>query len=63
MPASRFVWYELLTPDVAGAAAFYSGVVGWQAQDSGPDQVPGDTWVLHGRDPQGASFALLSMRK
>jgi len=43
MPASHFVWYELLTPDVAGAAAFYSGVVGWQAQDSG---MPGVDYTL-----------------
>ena len=43
MPASRFVWYELMTPDVAAAAAFYSGVVGWQAQDSG---MPGVDYTL-----------------
>jgi len=24
-----FIWYELLTPDVAGAKAFYDAVVGW----------------------------------
>ena len=29
----------------------------------GPHQVPGGTWVLHGRDPQGAVFALMSMTK
>jgi uncharacterized protein len=43
MSASRFVWYELMTPDVAGAAAFYSDVVGWQAQDSG---MPGVDYTL-----------------
>jgi predicted enzyme related to lactoylglutathione lyase len=25
----RFIWYELMTPDVAGAETFYSDVVGW----------------------------------
>jgi predicted enzyme related to lactoylglutathione lyase len=30
----RFVWYELITTDVAGAKAFYSDVVGWGAQDA-----------------------------
>jgi hypothetical protein len=29
-----FVWYELLTTDVAAARAFYRQVVGWDAQDA-----------------------------
>jgi predicted enzyme related to lactoylglutathione lyase len=29
----------------------------------GPHQVPGGNWVLHGRDPQGALFALMSMTR
>ena len=34
----RFVWYELMTTDMAAARAFYSQVVGWGAQDaSTPD--------------------------
>ena len=34
----RFVWYELITTDMAAAQAFYSQVVGWGAQDaSTPD--------------------------
>ena len=34
----RFVWYELLTTDIAAAKAFYSSVVGWGAQNaSTPD--------------------------
>jgi len=28
-PAGSFIWYELLTPDPAGAKAFYDAVVGW----------------------------------
>src|SRR5215212_9748108 len=31
----RFVWYELMTTDQAGARTFYSQVVGWQPQESG----------------------------
>ena len=30
----RFVWYELMTTDVAAAKAFYGQVVGWDAQDA-----------------------------
>src|SRR5258708_3559650 len=34
----RFVWYELLTTDIAAAKAFYCEVVGWGARDaSTPD--------------------------
>lgn len=34
----RFVWYELLTTDLAAAKAFYGSVVGWSAQNaSTPD--------------------------
>lgn len=43
MSTPRFVWYELMTPDVAGAAAFYSGVVGWTAEDSA---MPGVEYTL-----------------
>lgn len=39
MSQSRFVWYELMTTDRAGAEAFYSKVVGWRpaASDIGAD--------------------------
>ena len=34
----RFVWYELLTTDIAAAQVFYGKVVGWDARDaSTPD--------------------------
>jgi uncharacterized protein len=34
----RFVWYELMTTDIAAAKAFYANVVGWGVQDaSTPD--------------------------
>ena len=29
----------------------------------GPIQVPGGDWVIHGRDPQGAAFALFGKKK
>ena len=37
-PKGRFVWYELMTTDLAAARAFYGPVVGWQASDS---EMPG----------------------
>ena len=33
-PHGCFVWYELLTTDVAAAGAFYASVVGWGKQDA-----------------------------
>ena len=43
MPASRFVWYELMTADAPAATDFYTQVVGWRAQDSG---LPGGVYTL-----------------
>jgi predicted enzyme related to lactoylglutathione lyase len=40
---SRFVWYELLTTDPAGAKAFYGDVAGWTTQDA---PMPGMTYTL-----------------
>lgn len=31
-----FIWYELLTKDIAAAKAFYDGVVGWNIQAEAP---------------------------
>lgn len=38
-----FVWYELMTTDVAAADLFYRTVVGWGARDSG---VPGVAYTM-----------------
>jgi predicted enzyme related to lactoylglutathione lyase len=43
MPASRFVWYELMSSDAPAATDFYTQVVGWRAQDSG---MPGGIYTL-----------------
>jgi uncharacterized protein len=32
---SKFVWYDLMTPDIAAASKFYSHLVGWNVADSG----------------------------
>jgi uncharacterized protein len=31
----KFVWYELMTSNLAAAADFYSGAIGWTARDAG----------------------------
>jgi uncharacterized protein len=35
-----FAWYELMTTDVPGARAFYTSVMGWQAQDASTPDLP-----------------------
>ncbi|MGA7955649.1 MAG: VOC family protein, partial [Xanthobacteraceae bacterium] len=39
----RFVWYELLTTDMAAANAFYAKVVGWGTEDA---SMPGMAYTL-----------------
>jgi hypothetical protein len=36
----RFVWYGLMTTDVAAARAFYTKVIGWGAQDASTPEMP-----------------------
>jgi predicted enzyme related to lactoylglutathione lyase len=43
MQDGDFVWYELMTSDVAAARDFYAEVVGWAIEDSG---MPGMTYLL-----------------
>jgi predicted enzyme related to lactoylglutathione lyase len=40
---SSFVWYELMSSDVAGAKAFYTKVAGWKTEDM---PMPGMTYTL-----------------
>ncbi len=40
---SKFVWYDLMTPDVAASSKFYSHVIGWTIADSG---VPGMDYAM-----------------
>jgi uncharacterized protein len=39
----RFVWYELMTADVAAARAFYTKVMGWGAQNA---SMPGQAYTF-----------------
>jgi predicted enzyme related to lactoylglutathione lyase len=51
----RFIWYELMTPDVPAAKRFYSEVVGWTAQDM---PMPDMTYTLFNVDGQGVAGAM-----
>jgi uncharacterized protein len=52
-----FVWYELLTTDVAAARAFYGDVVGWGAQDAATPRLP-YTLLMAGQAPVGGLMEL-----
>ena len=51
------VWYELMTSDPAGAAAFYGAVLGWKARDSGQ---PGMAYQLLA-SPHGDVAGLMAL--
>lgn len=53
----RFVWYELMTSDVAAAEAFYGAVLGWEGQDC---DIPGVTYKIlsAGGNPVAGAMAM-----
>ena len=57
IPHGRFIWYELMTTDLAAARAFYGPVVGWQAVDA---KMPGmDYWMFNAGDKPVAGLMAL----
>jgi uncharacterized protein len=49
----RFIWYELITPDVAGAKRFYGDLVGWTAQDMPMPDGGGEPYSVLSADGNG----------
>ena len=49
----KFVWYELITPDPAAAAAFYDEVIGWEVRDAGTEGMPYTIFSAAGKDIAG----------
>jgi predicted enzyme related to lactoylglutathione lyase len=60
MPVSAWQYY-LNVADIDAATDRVKAAGG--AVMMGPMQVPGGDWVIHGRDPQGAVFALFGKKK
>ena len=50
---SRFVWYELMTTNMEGAATFYSSVVGWQTRDRSQPGAPYALFTVGGVSVSG----------
>lgn len=56
-----FWLYYFTVSDIDAAAARVAAAGGQVVM--GPMEVPGGAWIVQGRDPQGAMFALVGMRK
>lgn len=61
-PAAPFIWYELMTTDPDGAAAFYGAVVGWTITGhSDPGAGGGVDYRMIQRDDGGNAGGLLAL--
>lgn len=56
-----FIWYELMTPDAAGAKAFYDAVVGWDVDGQGQALPNGGEYRMIKRSDGGNAGGLLSL--
>lgn len=45
----RFVWYDLMTSDAAGAQTFYQAVAGWGTEGWGPPESVYTMWTANGK--------------
>jgi predicted enzyme related to lactoylglutathione lyase len=59
-PTGGFIWYELMTPDIAAATTFYRSVVGWSI---GANEMAGADidYRMIGRDDGGFAGGVLGM--
>ena len=55
-PRGDFIWYELMTTDLAGAKSFYDAVVGWDLQDH--SDFPNDYRMIGRSDGKFAGGAM-----
>ncbi|WP_447759593.1 VOC family protein [Sphingopyxis panaciterrae] len=59
--ASNFIWYELMTTDPQGAAAFYGAVVGWNIAAAGEPTAGGVDYRMIGRSDGGNAGGVLAL--
>src|SRR5258708_27218914 len=55
-PRGVFIWYELITSDIAGAKSFYDAVVGWNIADK--SDFPNDYRMIGRSDGKFAGGAM-----
>jgi len=51
----RWIWYELITSDTAGAKRFYGDLVGWTAQDMPMPDGGGEPYSIFSADGNGVA--------
>lgn len=56
-----FVWYELITPDPAGARPFYDAVVGWDIEAQGSAMPNGSEYRMIRRRDSGTAGGVLTL--
>ena len=59
--AANFIWYELMTSDPAGAAAFYGAVVGWNIPSHGEATAGGVDYRMIMRSDGGNAGGVLAL--
>ena len=57
----NFIWYELMTDDVASASRFYKDVVGWTIEVEGQSVPTGTTYRMIGRSDGGVAGGVLEI--
>lgn len=58
---SNFIWYELMSTDPRGAAAFYGAVVGWTIASEGEAAAGGVDYRMIGRSDGGNAGGVLAL--
>ena len=61
--AGEPIWYELMTPDPAAAAAFYKAVLGWDIPAEGVQLPNGSEYRMIGRTDDGNAGGVLTLSK
>lgn len=62
-PTGSFIWYELMTTDPDGTAAFYGPVVGWTIAAHADPQAGGMDYRMIGRADGGHAGGVLGLTK
>lgn len=60
-PAGSFIWYELMTADVDGAARFYEKVLGWKIPGGAATSGTGTEYRIISRDDGGSAGGMLAL--
>ncbi len=60
-PVGSFIWYELMTDDVEGAARFYEKLLGWKVSSGVAKSASAKDYRMIGRDDGGYAGGVLDL--